>query len=192
VSVGTILHTPRLTLVPATAAHVRAELEGRHTFAALLGAAVPAGWPPGEYDAAAQRYFVDRLTAAGAAGVGWFGWYGVRRADAAAPATVVAAGGYFGPPTDAGVVELGYSVCAEWRGRGFAAELAGALAAHAARQPGVTKVIAHTTAANPASLRVLARSGFVPAGAGTEPGALRFEYVVPATERGLALDEYAG
>jgi RimJ/RimL family protein N-acetyltransferase len=93
----------------------------------------------------------------------------------------VAGGGYFGPPTEAGVVELGYSVCPEWRGRGYAQELARALAAHAARQPRVTRVIAHTTAANPASIRVLGGSGFVPDGTGAERGTLRFAYVPPAT-----------
>lgn len=100
--------------------------------------------------------------------------------DAEAPPTVVAAGGYVGPPDEAGVVESGYSVCPEWRARGYATELTRALAAHAAAQPGVTRVIAHTTAANPGSVKVLERSGFVAAGAGAEPGTLRFEYVRPA------------
>jgi RimJ/RimL family protein N-acetyltransferase len=43
----------------------------------------------------------------------------------------------------------------------------------------VTRVVAHTTAANPASVAVLERSGFVAAGAGAEPGTLRFEYAGP-------------
>lgn len=178
---ATAIRTPRLTLVPASAAHVEAELAGTGPFAALLGADVPGSWPPGEYDEPAQRFFLDRLTRAGTAGVGWYGWYAVRHADADVAATVVGAGGYFGPPTEAGVVELGYSVCPEWRGQGYATELTSALAGHAARQPGVTRVQAHTTAANPASVRVLERSKFVPAGPGAEPGTLRFEYAAPAT-----------
>ncbi|HEY0777261.1 MAG TPA: GNAT family N-acetyltransferase, partial [Gemmatirosa sp.] len=167
-----------------TRAHVEAELAGAGAFALLLAAEVPPSWPPGEYDEAAQRFFLDSLTRAGAAGVGWYGWYAVRQADAAAPATVVAGGGYFGPPTDAGEVELGYSVCPEWWGQGYATELASALAAHAARRPGVTRVLAHTSAANPASVRVLARSGFVPVGAGAAPGTLRFAYVPGAAAAG--------
>jgi RimJ/RimL family protein N-acetyltransferase len=173
--IATPLRTARLTLLPASAAHVRAELASHDEFAGLVGAAVPASWPPGEYDEGAQRYFLDRLTEAGDGGVGWFGWYAVRAADALAPATVVAGGGYFGPPSDDGVVEIGYSVCDEWRGRGYATELAGALAAHAAAQPGVTRVIAHTTAANPASIAVLERCGFIHVGPGAEPGTMRFE-----------------
>lgn len=173
--VSTQLRTARLTLIPATAAHVRAELASAGEFGAMIGAEVPASWPPGEYDADAQRYFLERLDEAGDAGTGWYGWYAVG-ADGGAPATVVGAGGYFGPPTDDGVVEIGYSVCDEWRGRGYATELAGTLAAHAAAQPGVTRVIAHTTERNPASVKVLERCGFVSAGAGAEPGSLRFEY----------------
>lgn len=180
-SFSAILHTPRLALVPATAAHVAAELAGTDAFTALLDATIPTSWPPGQYDADAQRHFLDLLTEAGAAGVGWCAWYAVRRADRQAPATVVAGGGYFGPPTADGVVELGYSVCPEWRGRGYAVELAGTLAAHAARQPGVSRVIAHTTTDNPASISVLERSGFAPAGAGAGPGTLRFEYTPSAT-----------
>ena len=178
--IATPLRTPHLTLIPASAAHVRAELEGAGAFGALLEAEVPASWPPGEYDEAAQRFFLECLTAAGEGGVGWYCWYAIRDGDADAPATVVAGGGYFGPPTDAGVVELGYSVCPEWRGRGYATELADALAAHAARQAGVTRVIAHTTAANPGSMLVLARSGFVSTGPGADPGMLRFEYAARA------------
>lgn len=168
--------TSRLTLVPATAALVAAEIEGREAFAAGLGAVVPASWPPGEYDAAAQQYFLARLLAVGTVGVGWYGWYAVRDADSAAPATVVAAGGFHGPPSPDGVVELGYSVCPEWRGRGHAVELVAALAAHAAGQPGVRRVIARTTAANPASVRVLERSCFRAVDGEAEPGSLCFEY----------------
>jgi [ribosomal protein S5]-alanine N-acetyltransferase len=180
--IATELRTARLTLLPASALHVQAELAGASVFGALLKAAVPASWPPGEYDEPAQHFFLDCLRTAGDAGVGWYGWYAIRAADTEAPATVVAGGGYFGPPTEEGVVELGYSVCPEWRGRGYATELASELAAHAAGQPGVTRVLAHTTAANPASIRVLERSGFALAGAGTEPGSLCFRYALPVVE----------
>ncbi|MES2523480.1 MAG: GNAT family N-acetyltransferase [Gemmatimonadota bacterium] len=178
--VATPIRTARLTLIPATSAHVEAELAGSAAFAALMGAVVPASWPPGEYDEGAQRYFLECLTAAGAAGDGWYGWYAVRTADAENPATIVAGGGYFGPPSAAGLVEIGYSVCPEWQRHGYAAELASALAAHAMRQPGVARVQAQTTAENVKSVRVLERSGFVSIGIGTEPGTVRFDFVAPA------------
>jgi RimJ/RimL family protein N-acetyltransferase len=170
------LRTPRLRLVPATAAHVRAELAEPPRLHALLDAEVPASWPPGEYDRGAQEFFLAQLEAGGDAVVGWYGWYAVRAADADGPAAVVGAGGYFGPPTADGVVEIGYSMTPEWRGRGYATELARALAARAAAFPGVRTVIAHTTDANAASVAVLARSGFVRVGAGAEPDSVRFVY----------------
>lgn len=169
------LATPRLQLAAATAETVRAELEDVRRFAALLAAEVPASWPPGEYDASAQRFFLEQLEA-NPAWSPWLGWYAVRPAEAARPATLIGAAGYFGPPSATGEVELGYSVCPEWRGRGYATELATALARHAAAQPGVARVLAHTTQDNPASIVVLERSGFTRAGPGREPGQLRFEY----------------
>lgn len=170
------IRTARLTLIPSTAAHIEAELAGLDVFSRMLDVVVPASWPPGEYDEGAQRYFLDCLNQSGPAGIGWFGWYAVRPADGESPATVVAGGGYFGPPTAEGVVEIGYSVCPEWRARGYATELAAALAAHAAAQPGVTRVIAHTTATNAASVLVLERSGFRAIGENAERQAMCFEY----------------
>ncbi|MFL5578709.1 MAG: GNAT family N-acetyltransferase, partial [Gemmatimonadaceae bacterium] len=173
------IESARLTLVPATVAHVRAELAGAEQFASLLGAGVPASWPPGEYDRAAQLLVLRWLEEAGPAGVGWFGWYAVRRADPEAPATAVGSGGYFGPPTARGVVEIGYSMCPEWRGRGYATEMALALARRAAAQPGVASIVARTTVGNFASIAVLERSGFARAESGPEPGTLRFEWAFP-------------
>lgn len=170
------LRTARLTLVAADAAHLRAELAARDALGALLGAEVPASWPPGEYDRAAQEYFLTRTEAEGDAVAGWLGWYAVRDADDAHPATVVGAGGYLGPPSDEGVVEIGYSLTPEWRGRGYATELAAALAARAAAHPGVRCVVAHTGDANPASIAVLTRAGFVREGPGAEPDSVRFVF----------------
>ena len=75
------LDTPRLTLVPGTAALLRSELEGHAAFAALLAAEVPPSWPPGEYDRDAQEFFLAQLESGGDAAVGWFGWYGAPWSD---------------------------------------------------------------------------------------------------------------
>ena len=170
------LRTARLTLVAADATHLRAELEARDALGALLGAEVPASWPPGEYDRAAQEYFLARAEADGDAAVGWLGWYAVRDADDAHPATVIGAAGYMGPPSSEGVVEIGYSLTPEWRGHGYATELATALAARAAAHAGVRRVVAHTSDANPASIAVLTRAGFVREGPGAEPDSVCFVF----------------
>jgi [ribosomal protein S5]-alanine N-acetyltransferase len=184
------LQTARLTLVPASASHVLAELDGAEQLGALLGASVPPSWPPGEYDDAARRYFLARLSEAGDEAVGWYGWYAIRTET---PAVLIACGGYFGPPDDSGTVEIGYSVCPEWTGLGFATEIAGTLAAHAIRQPGVRRVLATTTLANPASIRVLERSGFTASASGPEPDSVRFEYAASSVHstRSLQGDDSA-
>jgi hypothetical protein len=44
------LITPRLDLIPATLELLHAELESPGRLASEIGALVPEGWPPGEYD----------------------------------------------------------------------------------------------------------------------------------------------
>jgi hypothetical protein len=67
--------TKRLVLVAAAVDHLRAELVSPEQLAILLKTDVPEGWPPGEYDEGAQRFFLERLKLGGADVVGWYGWY---------------------------------------------------------------------------------------------------------------------
>ena len=171
-----MITTPRLTLIPATVAHARAELADRAAFARLLGAAVPDAWPP-ESAADALPLFLEWLEAAPDR-VGWFGWYALTRADLGAP-VLVAGGGFLGPPAG-GAMQLGYSVLPEFQRQGYATEMVGELLGWAFSQPGVTLVAAETEWANPASVRVLEKSGFTPAGTASAPGGARFERHAPA------------
>lgn len=170
----TPLHSARLTLHATTLAHLAAERAGPAALESALGAVVPASWPPGEYDADALAFFEQALGDGGPAVVGWYGWYAVRRATAETPATLVGAGGFFGPPDADGVVEIGYSICSEWQRQGFATELVATLVAWARSQPAVRGMRAHTTPDNAASIAVLERTGFVADGAGAMPEQLRF------------------
>ena len=79
-----------------------------------------------------------------------------------------------GLPPD-GVVEIGYGLSPEFRGKGYATEAVTATAEWASQQPGVTAVEAETDDENVASQRVLAKAGFVPTGARGEEGP-RFVY----------------
>lgn len=51
-----VLRTPRLLLIQATAEALRAELGSSETLGEVLGADVPASWPPELYDADAMRW----------------------------------------------------------------------------------------------------------------------------------------
>ena len=167
------IRTERLELVPATLAHLDAEIESPARLGRLLGVEVPANWPPGEYDRSAMEFFRDRLSeSAGAAG--WYGWYAIQRPLAGGGRVLVGAGGYLGPPDRDGIVEVGYSIAPEFEGRAFATEMVDALVSRAFSVTGVVQVVAHTKATNAGSIKVLERCGFTPAGAGSEPGTVRF------------------
>lgn len=154
------LSTNRLELVAATLDHVCAELETAERLASLLKAHVEPGWPPGEYDRDAQLFFRDRLKEGGASVIGWYCWYALRRGSPDQPPVLVGAGGYFGPPNEEGVVEIGFSIMPEWQGLGYATELAELLIKNAFTDSRVQKVNAHTTPINLASCKVIEKCGF--------------------------------
>jgi RimJ/RimL family protein N-acetyltransferase len=169
------LRTARLDLVAATVEHLSAELESPQRLAAVLGADVPASWPPGEYNRHSASFFRARLGEGGIAVAGWYSWYAIRRATASEPALLVASGGYCGPPSSDGTVDIGYSVVPECRGRGFAMELVQALVTRAFEAQLVNRVLTETHVDNIASTAVLKRCGFRHVAAGLEPGYLRFQ-----------------
>jgi len=160
-----IVRTRRLQLVATTLAHIEAELQGGQALGALLGVSIPSSWPPGEYDRDALEFFHGRLLAGGPSHVGWYGWYAIECDADGRREQLLAAAGYFGPPSD-GSVEVGYSVIPEARGCGYATEIVDALVGRAFEGPGLQVVIAHTVDSNVPSTRVLLRCGFRRVGAG--------------------------
>lgn len=154
------LSTNRIELVAATVDLVCAELESADRLASLLGAHVERGWPPGEYDRDAQVFFRDRLKEGGASVIGWYCWYALRHGNSDKPPALVGACGYFGPPSEEGIVEIGFSILPRWQNLGYATDSAGLLVKNAFADSRVQKVIAHTTPANLASCRVLGKCGF--------------------------------
>jgi len=177
-----IIRTSRLDLVPATVALLSAELESINGFGSLLGAEVPEGWPPGQYDRGAITFFRDRLNEDPQAS-GWYGWYALLRADGKRGRSLVGAGGYFGPPNPNGVIEIGYSIVPSCEGRGYATELVRALVGHGFADSRVQRIVAHTTQDNPGSIRVLERAGFLCKGPGQDPGLLEYSVDRPAAIR---------
>lgn len=154
------LSANRIELIAATFDHVCAELEAPERLAGLLNVQVEPGWPPGEYDQDAQKFFRDSLKEGGVSVVGWYGWYTVLRGSSSKPSVLIGAGGYIGPPGEDGIVEIGFSIMPEWQGLGYATEMVGMLIKNAFTDIRVQKVIAHTTPMNLASCRVLEKCGF--------------------------------
>lgn len=168
-----IIETTRLTLIPASVALARAEIGDRDEFVRLLGASVPDNWPP-ETAADALPLFLSWLEAAPDR-VGWFGWYALATGDGSGVPVLVGSGGFLGPPQD-GTIQIGYSVLTQFQRRGYATEMVGGLVRWAMGQPGVTRIVAETEWANPASVHVLSKAGFVPAGLAMEQSGARFEF----------------
>jgi ribosomal-protein-alanine N-acetyltransferase len=156
----TFLYSSRLLFIASSPAMIQAELTSNDHLAKVLNVAIPADWPPGEYDQNAMQFFLDQLTAGGEEVVGWYNWYVVSYPTATAPATLVAGAGYFGPPDDQGTLEIGYSVSAEWRRQGIATEIVAKLVSHAWKQQGIKRIIAHTLPDNEASTGVLTKNLF--------------------------------
>lgn len=168
------LQTKRLELVAATADLLACELKDSAALGRCLNADIPVSeWPPGEYDREAAGFFLDRLQTAGEEAVGWYLWYVIATDDSWPRPTCVAATGFFGEPCE-GKAEIGFSVIPSARGKGYAVEIARALADFAFRSGRVNKLYARTTSANLASLAVLRKSGFTQDGTEDETGLLRF------------------
>ncbi|MEU9862555.1 GNAT family N-acetyltransferase [Streptomyces sp. NPDC047971] len=74
--------------------------------------------------------------------------------------TVVGDAGFHGPPDEAGVVEVGYTVVPKYRRQGYARAMLAALLARAAADPAVRTVRATIRSDNDASLATVAGFGF--------------------------------
>ena len=165
-----MLTTNRLFLIPATVTLARAELADRGEFARMLDAVVPDNWPP-ESAADALPLFLGWLEAAPDQ-IGWFGWYAL--GEILRQRVLIGGGGFLGPPQSQ-TIQVGYSVLTEYQGQGYATEMVGELIRWAFSHEDVTRVIAETEWANPASVRVLKKLGFEEMGGGIESEGMRFE-----------------
>jgi aromatic-L-amino-acid decarboxylase len=151
-----VLAGPRLDLVSCGLDFVEMILNDKSALAAALNATIPDGWP---VSPEVQPLFRDMLRSNPAAS-DWVGYVAVLRSER----TVIGDIGFLGPPDDAGSVEIGYSVVAGRRGRGYAAEMIGILVRWALRDERVRRIKAHTDPENGASMKVLEKNGFQRAG----------------------------
>jgi ribosomal-protein-alanine N-acetyltransferase len=172
-----VLRTPRLLLISATAESLSAELVSPAALGEVLSVDLSASWPPELYDADAVRWTLAWL-AQHPAEAEWSLYYIAEVPHArAARALLVGVGGYKGGPDAAGVVEIGYGIVPEARRRGFASEAVRGMLAQAFADARVNTVVAHTLSELTPSLGVLRVTGFVLDGPGNdphEPAAIRF------------------
>ncbi len=169
--------TPRLILLAVTWELQQAELEDRSRFASLLDADVPSDWPPPLNDENTMRWVLDYMRAH-PSDDGWTKWYFLR-APAGGRAVLIGNGGFTGPPSEEGTVEVGYSIVETHQRQGYATEAVSGLAPWAFAHPGVKRVIAHTLPELRPSIRVLEKCGFAFVGDGAEQGTIRYQLFPP-------------
>ncbi len=163
------VRTVRLRLVALDAKLAALQVEDRAAFFDALGAEREAVWPPVAEDA--EKLVEKRdILAARPEEAGWRGWVFLMGWTPGGRDRAVGAGGIFGPPNAAGEIEIGYAMAASFREQGLATEAVTGLLSWAFRDPRVVSVRAATLAHLAASRRVLEKTGFAEAGAGSAPG----------------------
>ncbi len=155
-----VLQTQRLELVPITLELVEAVmLDRRDVVARLVDAALPARWPGRALVERAFSASLERVREAPDVRLWGDRLMITRGADRRLVGSVV----FHGAPVD-GEVEVGYGVEETSQGVGFATEATCAMVDWALEQPDVTRVLATTLPWHKASVRVLQKAGFRPAG----------------------------
>jgi len=151
---------PPVALLPATLQHLEAFERDRDEFGRLIGSPVPDGWPQFPESIGFTR---ERL-AAHPEEAGWWMFFFLEPESG----TLLGSGGFAGPPRDR-VVEFGYEIAPEFRGRRFGVGAAAAMLHRAAESGEVDAVTAHTLPEENPSTRVLATLDFERDGESTDP-----------------------
>jgi len=152
---------------------VVAALEGNETLGASLGALVPPTWPPEFLDSASLEFVLRRMVEGEPLSVWWLYFVVLGQPDTSR--TLIGSVGFKGPPTDDGMVELGYGIVRDRHRQGYASEAVRGLLARAFASPEVTRVTAETYPELVGSIGVLRRCRFRFIGDGSEPGVIRYE-----------------
>jgi [ribosomal protein S5]-alanine N-acetyltransferase len=159
VQIGKSISTDRLELRPLPAAAVAALRTDREHAAQEIGIQLAPDWPQ-----PALLKILDRHAALTSEELVWGIWMIIDRDED----TVIGDIGFHGPPSDAGVVEVGYCVVPGRRSRGYATEAAKALVDWARQQRQVKSIVAGCDPDNRASIRTLERAGFRQTGSSGE------------------------
>lgn len=147
-----MISSAELDLVAVEIFHKQALRRGKPELAALLGVAVPDGWPHFPQAFAIPQ---DEPDAPSPPRSIWSGYFFVHAPERA----LIGNGGFKGPPDDAGCVEIGYEIASQHWNRGFATAAAKALLRRAFAHASVSAVEACTLAETNASNTVLRKIG---------------------------------
>ncbi len=143
----------RLCFLEATPAILAAAVQSSAALETVLAAKVAQDWSA--FPGALQRLWEDER--AGLTDQAW----GTTLFLLTTPRTLIGMGGFTGGPSERGIVEFGYGIAPEYRGRGLATEAAAELVRRAFRDPNVLAVEARTRPQTGPSTRVLQKLGLL-------------------------------
>ena len=155
--------TPRLALIAITPGSVEAEAAGMGELAKAVRARVPETWPPENWEPHVLGFLRDRF-ASDPSDVGWHRYIALR--EDGGTRTLIGTVGGFRRAENPGECEIGYSVLAEYRGRGYATEAAQAFVRWALSHASIVDIVAQTFPSLPGSIRVMEKCGMMFVGAG--------------------------
>ena len=163
------LLTQRLTLVAITPSLLRLDAP---QLARALNADVPGLWPPEHWEPHVFD-FLERQYDRAPHTIAWNRYVLLR----SQPGTLIGTIGGF--PRNETEAEIGYSILGPWQRQGFATEALLAILNEISRTAAVETITAQTFPHLVASIRVLEKCGFAPAGAGDEEGTVRYRRTTP-------------
>lgn len=176
-----MIQTKRLFLVPTTPQLLRWEMAHHDQLGRALNASIPLLWPP-ENLRDALEFFAGNMEST-PDNTEWVAYYWLSTSEIPNQRVLVGSGGFKGEPDANGEVEIGYGTLDEFQGKGYATEAVNALVSWALSQNHAKLVMAEALEENLPFLRVLEKAGFKLVGAGSEPGLLRYVYVLTTEPR---------
>ena len=150
------MKTQHLELLPHEPTHLLALIESAEAYERSSGLRLAAGVREFMASGDVSRDFLAKLHGATSADPWTFGFAVLDTADK----LIVGSCGFVGPPGTDGAVEIAYAIAPDYRGRGYAAEVARALVAYALADGRARTIRAHTRPESNASTRVLTKCGF--------------------------------
>lgn len=158
------LNTDSLRLLPFSPVILLALIDGPQAFQQKMGMPIAKGLREVIVEHVSPAW-IDQLRSSSTADIWLHGYAVVDKKDR----LVVGTAGFKGPPSEQGVVEIGYGIAPIYGGRGYATQAAEALVAFAFTHHTVQTVCAHTLPASNASTRVLTKCGFAYVGDVQDP-----------------------
>ncbi len=144
--------TNRIVLINASVPVLQNIINGDEALKEFLQISIPGDWT--EFGQAPFKYALERIQKQGS-DARWWSWLPILVSEN----KLIGNCGYKGAPKK-GIVEIGYEIAKDYRGRGYATEIAGGLIRNAFKDEAVQEVIAHTLAVENASVKVLRKYGF--------------------------------